>query len=86
MAIPSSNVENTSAPALYAGAVTASDSVNLTSIARALYVGTSGNVSAVMPDGDVVLFSNVQAGQILPVRVARVNATNTTASNIVALY
>ena len=86
MATPTENVTNATTPAVYAGAVTASDSVNLSSIARALYVGTGGNIAAVMPNDDVVLFSNVQSGQILPVRVKRVNATNTTASNIVALY
>lgn len=86
MATPTSNVENSSAPALYAGDATPSDSTNLSSIARALYVGTGGNVAAVMPDDSVVTFISVQSGQILPVRVKRVNATNTTASNIVALY
>lgn len=86
MATPTENVSNTSMPAVYAAAVTASDSVNLSSVARAIYVGTGGNVAAVMPDDSVVTFSNVQSGQILPVRVKRVNAANTTASNIVALY
>ena len=86
MATPTNNVENTTGPAQYAAAVTPSDSANLSSIARALYVGTSGNVAAVMPDDSVVTFSGVQAGQVLPVRVKRVNSTNTTASNIVALF
>ena len=86
MGIPNSNVENNSTPAVYAGAVTTSDSVNLSSIARGLYVGTGGNLAAVMPDDAVVTFNNVATGTILPVRVKRVNATNTTASNIVALY
>lgn len=86
MATPSTNVENTSAPAIYAGAVTTSDSTNLSSIARALYVGGAGNIAAVMPDDSVVTFVGLSAGTILPVRVKRVNATNTTATNIVALY
>jgi hypothetical protein len=86
MATPLSNVENTSTPAVYAGAVTTSDSTNLSSIARALYIGTGGDVVALMPDDSEVTFKNAQSGQILPVRVKRVNATNTTASNIVALY
>jgi hypothetical protein len=86
MATPSSNVENTSTPAVYAGAVTTSDSTNLSSTARALYIGTGGDVVALMPDDSEVTFKNAQSGQILPVRVKRVNATNTTASNIVALY
>lgn len=86
MAAPSNNVIDSSLPAVSAEAVTASDSTNLASLARALYVGTGGDVAAVLPNNDVVLFSNVPTGQILPVRVKRVNATATTAANLVALY
>ena len=75
-----------STPAEDAGAVTPSDSTNLTSIARSLYVGTAGNVTLLTVGQNVVTFSNVQSGTILPVRVIRVNATSTTATNIVALY
>lgn len=73
-------------PAEDASAVTPSDSTNLTSAARALYIGTAGNVTLVTIGGSVITFSNVQSGSILPVRTTRVNATNTTATNIVALY
>ena len=75
-----------SIPAEDAGAVTPSDSTNLTSIARSLYVGTAGNVTLLTVGQNVVTFSNVQSGSILPVRTIRVNATSTTATNIVALY
>ena len=77
---------NGSIPAEDAGAVTPSDSTNLTSIARSLYVGTAGNVTLLTVGQNVVTFYNVQSGTILPVRVIRVNATSTTATNIVALY
>ena len=86
MATPTTNVENTSAPAIYAGDAVPSDSTNLSSISRALYVGVGGNVAAVMPDDSVVTFVGVLQGTVLPVRVKRVNATNTTATNIIALY
>ena len=86
MANPNHEVVNHPAPAEYATAVTPSDSTDLTKVARALYVGTGGNISLNTPDGATVLFSNVQAGSILPIRAKRINATNTTASNIVALY
>lgn len=77
--------ENT-APAEGAVAVTPSDSTDLTYMARALFIGTAGNVNVDVADGTTVLFSGVQAGQILPVRVKRVRATSTTATSIVALY
>lgn len=69
-----------------AAAVTPSDSTNLSYDTRAIYVGTGGNVVAVFTDNTAITFSNVPAGTILPIVVKRVNSTNTTASNIVALY
>jgi hypothetical protein len=52
---------------------------------RALYIGTTGNIAVLMADGTTATFTAVPVG-ILPVQVQRVNSTNTTASNIVALY
>jgi hypothetical protein len=73
-----------SAPAVSGVAVTPSDSVNLAVPTRALYIGSSGgNITAIM-NGAPVLFTNVQVG-ILPIRAERINATGTTATNIVAL-
>ena len=51
-----------------------------------LYVGTGGNLRVMTAGGDDVVFSSVPAGTFLPVQVIRVYATNTTASNIVALW
>lgn len=67
-------------------AVTPSDSTNLTSPSRALYVGTTGNVNVLSFDSaSNVIFRNVPSGFILPISVLRVNATDTSATNIVAL-
>lgn len=86
MAAPSYPIPNESLPADWAAAVTPSDSTNFTFIPRALYIGTGGNISCFFSDGTSVTFTNVVSGTILPIRVRRVNATSTTASNIVALY
>lgn len=72
-------------PATSAAAVTASDSTVLDTT-RALYVGTTGDVSVVTKDGNTVTFAAVPAGAILPIRVTKVRSTGTTASNIVALW
>jgi hypothetical protein len=65
-------------------AVTPSDSTILPTT-RALYVGTTGNLSVVMADDEnTVLFSNVAVG-IFPIQVKQVLAA-TTASDIVALW
>jgi hypothetical protein len=70
---------------LKAFAVTPHDSTSFTSRARTLYVGTTGNVTIVNADGTTCLFSNVPAGAFIPAECIRVNATGTTASNIVGL-
>lgn len=74
------------APAIDAAAVTTSDSTDLPLTARALYIGTGGNVNLDTISGSTVVFVNLPAGSILPLKVKRVRTTSTTASNIVALY
>lgn len=74
-------------PAAHAVAVTPNDSTDLSTSSRGLYVGTAGDVVLDTVGGETsVTFANLAAGTQLPVRVARVRATGTTASNILALY
>lgn len=54
-------------------------------VTRALYVGTTGNVTVRMASGVTATFVAVAVG-ILPVQVDQVHSTGTGASNIVALY
>jgi hypothetical protein len=54
----------------------------LTPYARALYVGTTGNVVIETPRGEVVTFTAVPGGTILPTWAAKV----TTGTDIVAFY
>lgn len=75
------------APASNAIAVTPSDSTDLASLSRALYVGTGGNVYVNVAGGQSnVPFLNVPGGSVLSIRVSRVLLTNTSASNIVELW
>lgn len=75
-------------PSGIAVAVTPDNSTLIaTGVTRALYVGETGDITALMADGGTaVLFKNVSAGTVLPIRVQRVNSTGTTAASIVALY
>ena len=82
----SNRIVAASDPAQAAQSVVPSDTIDLTNASRALYIGREGNVSVVMVSGQSVSFKNVAAGTILPLRVQRVNASNTTASEIVALW
>lgn len=69
-----------------AAAVTPSDSTELGQV-RALYVGGAGNLAVTMRgDTAAVTFSSVPAGTLLPLAVAKVMSTNTTATAIVAIY
>ncbi len=72
-------------PSGTAAAVTPHNSTNFTAgICRALYVGVTGDVVAIV-DGQAITFKAVPVG-VLPIRCTRVNSTNTTATDIVALY
>jgi hypothetical protein len=67
-------------------AVTPSDTAPIKGgMARALFIGVTGNVSVVNENGVAVVFKGVVAGSILPIVTNRVNATGTTATDIVAL-
>ena len=70
----------------YYAAITPSDATDLEWLTRGVYVGGEGDVVAVLPSGDTVTFVGVLAGSVLPIACKRVNSTDTTATNIVALY
>jgi hypothetical protein len=72
-------------PVQHAAAVTPSDTANLPAGTTALYIGVTGNVQVTMMDGTVVIFSNFPVGW-QPIRVIKVWATNTTATNLVAVW
>ena len=74
-----------SSPATRAVSVTPSDDDDMDFPARALYIGGAGSVSVITVGGDTTTFSDLPAGYILPVRIARVRATGTTATGIVSL-
>lgn len=68
-----------------AAAVTPSDSINLT-YPSVIYVGSTGNVKVTTAQGDVVTFSSLPTGFVIPVQVIRVWSTGTTASSLIAIY
>ena len=51
-----------------------------------LYVGGEGNLSVTTSSGSTAVFVGLVAGTFFPVNVVRVNATGTTATNIVAIW
>lgn len=67
-------------------AITPSDSVDFAAgPSTEIYVGGAGVVAAVLEDSTVVNLTAI-AGARLPIRIKRVNLTNTTATLLVGLY
>lgn len=76
-----------SASAVYWEAITPHASTNFANgQARGIYVGVGGDVVLVAADGSIATFKNAPSGSVIPCAAIRVNAVNTTATNLVALY
>lgn len=78
-----------------ASAVTPSDTADIPSVSTqdgsgnngcVLYIGGAGNIKVTTAGGDTVTFTGLLAGMFLPVQVLRVWSTDTTATNIIALW
>lgn len=65
--------------------VTPSDTVDLDYTSCSIYTSDGGNITVDTQAGDTVLLTALPAGTMLPIRVTRVYATGTTATNIYAL-
>jgi len=77
--------DSPSSPARHAFAVSPSDSVSLSPLPKALFVGGAGTITLRTIDSPADVTLEVQAGQILPLRALYVRANGTTASGLVAL-
>lgn len=75
--------------------VTPNDSADIPSVSTqdgsgnngcVLYIGGAGNIKVTTAGGDTVTFTGLLAGMFLPVQVLRVWSTDTTATNIIALW
>lgn len=76
-----------SSPATRAFAVTPSDSDELVSIVRGLWVGTLGNITGRLAgDSADVVIAGIPAGTFLPFRFRVIRSTGTTAGSLVGLY
>ena len=69
----------------HVSAVTPHDSTNLTHDS-VIYIGGDGNVAVMTIHNETVTFVGMSAGDILPCKIRRVNDTNTTATNMVAMW
>ena len=73
-------------PAYDAAAVTPADSDLTAGECIGFFVGGAGDVAVKTAGGTTVTFSNCLAGAVYPIKCVQIRSTNTTATNIVALY
>ena len=75
-----------SAPAQRGFAITPSDGADLAAETRGLWVGASGDLVLVLASGDEVTLVGAVGGSVLPLRIKRIKATGTSATQLVGLY
>ncbi|MDD9715143.1 hypothetical protein PVW48_00140 [Dinoroseobacter sp. PD6] len=72
-------------PAVAAEIIIPANGRELNYATRAVYVGSGGDLSMELLNGDVVTFKNLASGTLLPVRARRVRNSDTTASDLIGL-
>lgn len=75
-----------SSPAYHAAVVTPNDNNDLSDVTRWVFIGGAGALAVITAGGETLTISGLTAGTLLPLRVSRIQATGTTATNIVALW
>jgi hypothetical protein len=72
-------------PASHGFPITPSDGTDLAETVRAVFVGGSGSLVAVLASGAELTFAGLAGGTVLPIRARRVKATGTSATLLVGL-
>ena len=80
-----SNATAANGPATHAFAITPDDANDISEPTRGLYTGTGGAIALITLSGASIIFTEVPAGAVLPLRVTRVLATGTTATALIGL-
>ena len=74
-------------PARNSFSIIPDDASDLVTTCRALFIGGAGNISvSLADDSSSLVFKNIPAGTVVPIAVKRVEATLTTATDILGLY
>ena len=65
--------------------ITPSDTEDFPETVRGIYIGTAGTITLTLMENAELVFLNVAAGTILPVRAISIKATGTDATNLIGL-
>jgi len=82
----SAHATSLESPASGAKTLIPSDSMDLSHVTRAIYVGSGGDLTVTMKEGGNATFKNMVGGTVIAIRVVRVLAAGTTATDIVGMY
>lgn len=77
---------STNVASAYKGVAVTKSDATLLPATRGLYIGVTGDVAVVFADGGSAVTLKAAPVGVLPVQVVQVMSTNTTATDIVALY
>ncbi len=78
---------NTARASVAVTAVHGGSNQTLARAGRAIYIGGAGNLVCTLADDDAAMtFTGLLAGQVYPLSIASITATNTTVTNAVILY
>lgn len=72
-------------PGIDATPIVPNDNQDLTTISRALYVGSAGDVRVQLVNGSEAVFQSMTPGAFYPLRIRRVFATGTTAGGLISV-
>jgi len=53
---------------------------------KGLHIGVGGDIAVTMNDGSIVTYKNCISGLVYPYQITQLRSTNTTATDVVALY
>jgi hypothetical protein len=53
---------------------------------RAIFIGTTGTLNVVRPDGVSVAWPSIPAGTVLPIAARQINSSGTSATGLMLLY
>ena len=81
-----SHASGLNSPGIKHYVVTPNDSTDFAVNFRSVWIGGAGNVVIVTDDGVAVTYQGAAAGSTIPMRGKRINATGTTATNMVGMY
>lgn len=74
------------APPIHGLEITPDDVNDLTDVTRGIWIGTGGDIKVTTLGGETSTYKNAPSGWLLVGFYTKVHATNTTASNLVAVW